>query len=142
MTRRVRLGPQADGTIGLRVSAAGFDALTAPDDGTSITFDSRWTDIARVHAIGIVAWRSGAFTLPNAPAASNGYTASWPDPGFKPFAEIRRLQGNVVLDDFFNTNFPLGSYTIVERTAFFAGDPSATSDNVLFCAYRIPVPSG
>lgn len=53
MSRRVVIGMQNDGSIGLRCSAPGFDALTAADDGHAITFDSRWTDIANLVAVGI-----------------------------------------------------------------------------------------
>jgi len=40
--RRARLGTFPDGKVRLRVSAAGFDAVTATDDGHAITFDSDW----------------------------------------------------------------------------------------------------
>ena len=112
-TRRARLGTQADGSIALRVSAPAFDALTAIDDGHSLTFNSRWTDIAKIVAIGIV-----TETVVNVITGTNvfGVRAFYPDQGFKPFIEIRLLSGNVVFDDFVNSTFPAGGYTLIERT--------------------------
>ena len=51
--RRVRLGTFPSGKVGLRVSALSFDAVESIDDGHAITFDSDWTDIARITAVGI-----------------------------------------------------------------------------------------
>jgi hypothetical protein len=49
--RRVRLGTFPDSKVRLRVSSAGFDAVEAIDDGHAITFDSDFTDIAKITAV-------------------------------------------------------------------------------------------
>ena len=140
-TRRSRLGTQADGSIALRVSAPAFDAVTAIDDGHSLTFDSRWTDIAKIVAIGVV-----AETVVNVITGTNvfGVRAFYPDQGFKPFIEIRLLQGNVVFDDFVNSSFPAGGYTLIERTQATMGAGSGPTNNgmtCLFAVYNIAAPS-
>src|SRR6516225_8571275 len=97
--RRARLGTFPDGKVGLRVSALSFDAVTATDDGHAITFDSDWTDIARITAVGIanevvVGVTSGINLF--------AVRATYPDLGFRPFVEVRQLSGSVVFDDFWN----------------------------------------
>lgn len=139
MARRVVLGQQADGSFGLRVSSAGHDALTAIDDGTSITFDSRWTDIAKLYIVGLVSWAANSVVLPS--ITVSGFSTSYPSLGYVPFAEVRRLSGNVVFDDFFNSTFQFGSGTNVEATRLYIPE-SSTSDKLLFVVYQIPVPSG
>jgi hypothetical protein len=142
MSRRVVLGQQADGSYGLRVSAAGFDALTAADDGHAITFDSRWTDIAKIHQIGLVSWAPNAF-LPSSQATilANGYIAFWPGLGYKPFCEVHRLSGNVVRDDYWDSTFTSGCYASVFADHFTAIEFNATSDKALYVVFKIPVPS-
>ena len=140
--RRVRLGAFPDGKVRLRVSAAGFDAVTATDDGHAITFDSDWTDIAKITAVGIanevvVGVTSGINLF--------AVRATYPNLGFKPFVEVRQLSGSIVFDDWFNSNFPSGSYTLVEAsqaTVSVGGTQSNAGLQALFIVYRIPVPSG
>jgi hypothetical protein len=142
MSRRVRLGTQADGTIALRVSQRSFDALTAVDDGHAITFDSRWTDIARIHQIGFVSWAASAFPFSSqATTLSNGFIAFWPGLGYKPFCEVHRLSGSVVRDDYWNASFTSGCYAAVFSDHFTAVEDTATSDKALYVVYKIPVPS-
>jgi hypothetical protein len=142
MSRRVVLGQQADGSYGLRVSAAGFDALTAVDDGHAITFDSRWTDIAKIYQIGFVSWALNAFFASSqATILSNGFVANWPGLGYKPFCEVHRLSGNVVRDDFWDPTFTSGCYAAVFADHFTAVENDATSDKALYVVYQIPVPS-
>jgi hypothetical protein len=139
--RRVRLGTFPDGKVRLRVSAAGFDAVEATDDGHAITFDSDFTDIAKITAVG---------TASQVAVNSSGTTtfeilATYPNLGFKPFVEVRSLSGSVVSDDFFNSTFPSGSYTLVEPsqlTVTASGGFSNLGLQALFIVYRIPVPSG
>src|SRR6516165_7171619 len=109
--RRARLGTFPNGKVGLRVSAAGFDAVTATDDGHAITFDSDWTDIAKITAVGVA-----TETVVGNTSGVNlfGIRATYPDLGFKPFIEVRQLSGSIVFDDWFNSSFPSGSYTLVE----------------------------
>jgi len=139
--RRVRLGTFPDGKVRLRVSAAGFDAVTATDDGHAITFDSDFIDIAKITAVGVAS---------QVPINLSGITsfvivATYPNLGFKPFIEVRQLSGSIVFDDFFNSNFPSGSYTLIEAsqaTVSASGTQSNAGLQALFIVYRIPVPSG
>jgi hypothetical protein len=139
--RRVRLGAFPDGKVRLRVSAAGFDAVTATDDGHAITFDSDFIDIAKITAVGVAS---------QVPVNLSGITsfvivATYPNLGFKPFVEVRQLSGSTVFDDFFNSNFPSGSYTLIEAsqaTVSVSGTQSNAGLQALFIVYRIPVPSG
>jgi len=139
--RRARLGTFPDGKVRLRVSAAGFDAVTATDDGHAITFDSDFIDIARITAVGVAS---------QVPVNLSGITsfviiATYPNLGFKPFVEVRQLSGSIVFDDWFNSNFPSGSYTLIEAsqaTVSASGTQSNAGLQALFIVYRIPVPSG
>src|SRR5215831_15638057 len=139
--RRVRLGTFPSGKVGLRVSAAGFDAVSATDDGHAITFDSDFIDIAKITAVGVAS---------QVPVNLSGITsfvivATYPNLGFKPFIEVRQLSGSIVFDDFFNSNFPSGSYTLIEAsqaTVSASGTQSNAGLQALFIVYRIPVPSG
>ena len=139
--RRVRLGTFPDGKVRLRVSAAGFDAVSATDDGHAITFDSDFIDIAKITAVGVAS---------QVPVNLSGITsfvivATYPNLGFKPFVEVRQLSGSIVFDDWFNSNFPSGSYTLVEAsqaTVSASGTQSNAGLQALFIVYRIPVPSG
>jgi hypothetical protein len=140
--RRVRLGTFPDGKVRLRVSAAGFDAVEAVDDGHAITFDSDFTDIAKITAVGIA---SQVLTGTAGGVNTFAIRATYPDLGFKPFIEVRSLSGSVVSDDFFNSTFPSGSYTLVESfqlTVTSSGGGSNLGLQALFIVYRIPVPSG
>jgi hypothetical protein len=139
--RRVRLGTFPDGKVRLRVAAAGFDAVSATDDGHAITFDSDFVDIAKITAVGIAS---------QVPVNLSGITsfvivATYPNLGFKPFVEVGQFSGSTVFDDFFNSNFPSGSYTLIEAsqaTVSVSGTQSNAGLQALFIVYRIPVPSG
>jgi hypothetical protein len=140
--RRVRLGTFPDSKVRLRVSSPGFDAVEAIDDGHAITFDSDFTDIAKITAVGIA-----NEVVINVVSGVNvfGIRATYPNLGFKPFVEVRSLVGSVVFDDFFNSAFPSGSYTLVESsqlTVNASGSQSNAGLQALFIVYRIPVPSG
>ena len=139
--RRVRLGLFPDGKVRLRVSSPGFDAVEAVDDGHAITFDSDFTDIAKITAVGI----ASQVAVVNSGVTTFDIRATYPDLGFKPFVEVRILAGSVVFDDFVNTTFPSGSYTLVESsqlTVTASGNPSNQGAQAVFIVYRIPVPSG
>jgi hypothetical protein len=140
--RRVRLGTFPDNKVRLRVSSPGFDAVEAIDDGHAITFDSDFTDIAKITTVGIA-----NEVVINVVSGVNvfGIRATYPNLGFKPFVEVRSLVGSVVFDDFFNSTFPSGSYTLVESsqlTVNASGSQSNAGLQALFIVYRIPVPSG
>ena len=139
--RRVRLGTFPSGKVGLRVSAAGFDAVTATDDGHAITFDSDFIDIAKITAVGV----ASQVPINNSGITTFTIIATYPNLGFKPFVEVRQLSGSIVFDDWFNSNFPSGSYTLVEAsqaTVSASGTQSNAGLQALFIVYRIPVPSG
>ena len=139
--RRTRLGTFPDGKARLHVSAAGFDAVSATDDGHAITFDSDFIDIAKITAVGVAS---------QVPVNLSGITsfvivATYPNLGFKPFIEVRQLSGSIVFDDWFNSSFPSGSYTLVESfqaTVGAVGGSTNAGLQALFIVYRIPVPSG
>jgi len=139
--RRVRLGTFPDGKVRLRVSAAGFDAVSATDDGHAITFDSDFIDIAKITAVGV----ASQVPINNSGITTFTIIATYPNLGFKPFVEVRQLSGSTVFDDFFNSNFPSGSYTLIEAsqaTVSVSGTQSNAGLQALFIVYRIPVPSG
>jgi hypothetical protein len=139
--RRVRLGTFPDGKVRLRVSAAGFDAVSATDDGHAITFDSDFIDIAKITAVGV----ASQVPINNSGITTFTIIATYPNLGFKPFVEVRQLSGSIVFDDWFNSNFPSGSYTLVEAsqaTVSASGTQSNAGLQALFIVYRIPVPSG
>lgn len=139
MSKRVSIGKQQDGSYGIRVSLPGYDAYA--DSTNLMSFDSAWTDIARIHALGVVSWASSAWLDPLGNAIS-GFRGSWADPGYIPFAEIRRLVSGVsVRDDYWNATLPSGSYASVYNTEFRIGEAS-TSDQALFITYKIACPSG
>ena len=140
--RRARLGTFPNGKVGLRVSALSFDAVDATDDGHAITFDSDWTDIAKITAVGIA---NEVVTGVTSGINLFAVRATYPDLGFRPFVELRQLSGSVVFDDFWNSSFPSGGYAQVEsfQTTVLAGGGSTNSGlQALFIVYRIPVPSG
>jgi hypothetical protein len=135
MSRRTRLS-----STGLRVSAAGFDAATATDDGHAITFDSNWTDIAKISAVGIATEQN--VTIPGGTTPFWRAYATYPNLGYKPFVEMRRLVGSVVFDDFFDASLPSGSYSIIDvNQCFGPGFASPQGAAMLFVVYQIPVPS-
>src|SRR5215475_3364588 len=139
--RRARLGTFPSGKVGLRVSASSFDAVTATDDGHAITFDSDWIDIAKITAVGV----ASQVPINNSGITTFTIIATYPNFGFKPFVEVRQLSGSIVFDDWFNSNFPSGSYTLVEAsqaTVSVSGTQSNAGLQALFIVYRIPVPSG
>lgn len=122
------IGQFPDGTTRLRTSLPGFDAFTGPDAGMS--FDSEWTDILKIHQLGIASM----------PDIGQGYQADvyFPDLGYSPFIEIRKLVGNVVYDDYMNgTQFGFGATIYSNR---FRGGATPPTD-VVYAVYRVPVPA-
>lgn len=136
--RRVVLGKYNDGvTFGLRVSHAGVDALTGDSSGEGFAFDSNWSDIAKLHVVGVA---SEVFN-----GVSYTIDATIPSLGYKPFAEIRRLESNVVRDDYWTSTAPSGGYGFFSSNTAIRcgfGSPSPTGHQALYVVYAIPVPSG
>jgi hypothetical protein len=90
-TRRVVLGKQLDGTMGLRVSLPGFDALTDNgDDVHKFSFNSNWTDIIRTVQFGLI-------SVPT--IITSQATVAFPDQGYIPFVEARQADSNTCYDD-------------------------------------------
>jgi hypothetical protein len=138
MSRRTHLS-----STGLRVSSSGFDAETAADDGHAITFDSNWTDIAKISAVGV----AGEVVVNNISGTDIfGVRCFYPNLGYKPFIEIRQLQGATVSDDLWTplSNPGSGGYATVETTqatVTVVGGPTNQGLQALFVVYQIPVPS-
>lgn len=142
---RVVLGAQLGGSLGLRTSAFGADALTGTDDGHSITFDSSWTDLTKLNAIGIAS--EANVTIPGGTTSFWRPYATFPNLGYKPFAELRKLEsGTLIRDDYYNASLDTGSYCIVEASEFFGPitgtGASSSGSQMLFAIYQIAVPSG
>lgn len=135
MVRRVCIGALPDGSYGMWVSAPGVDVMTITDplDSNQLTFNSNWTDIAKVHQSGVASSNS-----------SNPFLA-WPDLGYKPFVEIRLVEGGRIFDDTF-TGGEIGiAPTIFQnglRPLSRAYPGMATDFVFVYVAYKIPVPTG
>lgn len=138
MARRVVLGQQNDGTFGLRVSAPGVDAFAGDGQGADFTFNSAWTDIAKIHQVGVVSWSPTAYTNSNGITFA-GFSGVWTDLGYKPFIEVRKLVGNVVYDDYWNAANPFGQAAIILSNQFQSPE-SSTTDRVIYIVYRIQAP--
>lgn len=139
MSRRVLIGKYNDGvTYGLRVSLPGVDVLTGDSsDATQFSFDSNWTDIAQLVAVGTI-------SVPI--LASPGYVdAFFPSLGYYPFCEARRISGNVINDDYFKgvtgTSGVQGVPTeiMTDRLRFNMDIDSAY--NAVYVVYNVAVPS-
>lgn len=92
-TRRVVLGRRADGTYGMRCALPGKDALTADaNDADALSFNSDWTNLLKVHLIGIAA-------VPQIISTGFSVTILFPALGYVPYAEARSASGSVVYDD-------------------------------------------
>ncbi len=136
MVRRVCIGRLPDGNYGMWCSAPGVDVMTVADplDGNLLTFNSNWTDIAKVHQTGV------ASEYPGAPQVS------WPDLGYIPFLEVRVISGGRVYDDSFSgldigpasRAFSNGMRAIGAR----AYPGMLDTFDYIYVAYKIPVPSG
>ena len=134
--RRAILGKQNDGTMGLRVSAHGTDAFIGDGQGGDFTFNSAWTDITKLHQIGI-----GTTSL------VDGFYAirvPFPSLGYKPLVEVRKLEANLVRDDYWDSSLTSGVFALVDTTSLSFGGTSVTPSalTALYAVYKIPVPSG
>lgn len=139
MTRRVILGNLGSGVYGLRVSLPGHDVVSEAGNDDAMSFDSGWTDLAKLIQIG-TATKTADFSLTDIPFTNPGYT---------PFAEVRLRSGNRAYDDFspfHNTNQDntrysgIGARVLSDRLqldAPFAG--SAITYDVVYAVFAVPL---
>lgn len=131
---RVLIGKYNDGvTFGLRCSLPGINAVTDSSAGGDFSFDSSWTDISKIHQVGL-----GTF-----PSSDTQESVFFSSLGYAPFFEIRRYVSNVVYDDYWNSTNQWGADAFVfsntELRINNAGGPAVT---FMYIVYRISVPSG
>lgn len=132
MARRVCLGKLPDGNYGLWISAPSVDVMTAdPLNGNQLTFNSNWTDMVQVHAIG-----TGH--------ATSITKVAWPTLPYIPFLEIRGTDGassgRVYDDTFLSNKVGMGAASFVD--GFFPTNSLGVTFDYIYIAYKIPVPSG
>jgi len=130
--RRVVLGKFDDGvTFGLRVSLPGFDALAGSSAGGDFSFDSTWTDITKLHQIGLFSF------------ATTQVSIFFTNQGFPPFLEIRRYVSNVVYDDYWNASNPYGADAFLFTNGELRiNNPGGGATTGLYLITKIPCPSG
>lgn len=116
--------------MGLRVSAPGVDAFSGLGIGGDFTFNSAWTDISKIHQVGLATYSSANITV------------IWTSLGYRPFVEIRRRDGNVVRDDWFSSTFASGGYFVLDTINSFHNTVGSTGLTIIYIVYAIPVPSG
>jgi hypothetical protein len=137
MSRRVVIGQMGDGTVRLRTARPGYDALTAPDDPAYISFDSNWSNIVRIHKVGVA-------DLLNGPAVS------FADLGYIPFMDVRQYVGGVIYDDYVGSvsdRSIAGYKQSITRTGFTGlpynyWDGSTThyfGQSIAYVVYKVPV---
>lgn len=153
MSRRVVIGQQADGSVGLRCSLPGVDALTASSVGGTFSFDSAWRDIVQIAL-------TGTASVPGGSNTSSGVGVQVPVShglGYVPFVEVRLLNGSTISDDtvnltsaFSNNYFSGAPVTINSSTMLLqpqaSGNLSGGSQpfvgyTVLYVVYAVPVPN-
>jgi len=133
MARRVRIGEFPDGTTQLQVSMPGYDAAYADwTDSNQMSFSTRWTDMAKIHQLGI-AWV--------APAGAAGQrNILFPGLGYTPFADVRRANGNVFYDD----RYLNGPYWINEVLSHVTSNGISVfnmesgAGTVIYIVFRVP----
>lgn len=149
MAPRARLGKQSDGTFGLRCSLPGVNVSTADPNGFGFSFDSDWTNIAKIALTGTASVAGGTLPVGGTPTVvSHGL-------GFAPFFEARLLSGSVINDDTFSlsgtvTNNKFSGAPAVVDTSNITFNPQASAFasggfqpfiaySVIYVVYLIPV---
>lgn len=128
-SRRAIIGKYSDGvSYGVRCALPGFDSYT--DAGPGLSFDSNWTDLLKLHAAGIA-------SFPDVTQGLQSYVY-FPDVGYAPFVEVRKVVGNVVYDDFFSDT-SYGASLQIARNFLYGGIPGGAA--VLYVVFRVPVPA-
>ena len=93
-TRRVIIGKDQYGVFGLKATLPGFDVFNDDEnDANKFSFNSKWTDIMRIHVVGVV----------TAPADSLAFAdqcqVPFPALPYRPFLECRTIRDGVIRDD-------------------------------------------
>jgi hypothetical protein len=84
MARRVAFGNFPDGSLGLRVSKPGFDAMMSPADDSKLMFNSDWASCLPIHMVATgVGIGNGTTIIPYA------------DLGYYPFSAYSWYQGSL-----------------------------------------------
>lgn len=147
-TKRLVLGQQNDGTYGLRATLPGYDAFVGDGSGAEFTFNSDWTDIAKIHQVGVMAYAGSityeATTL-SGTLTNNGYKATFSDPGYFPFVELRKIVGNVVYDDNCTPTQLAGFQNAAIRQTYVYFISAGHADwnnawNLLYTVYKVQIP--
>lgn len=93
-TRRVVIGQDFGGYFGLKASLPGYDVLLDDEnDANKFSFNSKWTDIVRLHVVGVVAAPSSSL------ATSDQCQVPFPTLPYRPFLECRTVRDGVIRDD-------------------------------------------
>lgn len=99
-TRRVLLGAYGNGIMGLKTALPGYDSHVDDDDDVNkFSFNSQWTDIARIMQVSV-----GVVVNP-------AITFAVPDQGFRAMAEFRRWNGS---ETFYDDYCIPSAYTPIE----------------------------
>lgn len=146
-TRRTYIG-RLNGNFVLRATLPGYDAvLDDANDSNKFAFNSAWTDMVKLLAIGIVTVTpivvppDGIVTYDDA-----HQRIPFPAPGYIPFCEVKYVVGNILYDDYnpskdtstvqlYGADIPIkSSYIDLLRNI-------GSNVTYLYAVYPIPVPS-
>lgn len=93
-TRRVVIGQDLAGYFGLKASLPGYDVLTDDEnDANKFSFNSKWTDIMRLHVVGVVTAPTDSL------ASANQCQVPFPALPYRPFLECRTIRDGIIRDD-------------------------------------------
>jgi len=131
-TDRVVIGKYLNGTMGLKVSMPGYSALNDDDsDASKFSFNSQWNDLVKIHMMSVVS----SYT-PITTGSVTHYYIFFPNLGYKPFVEIRRVDGNKFYDD-----GPASSNSVGYGGPVTSNSVEVNPIASLLCVvYKIPVP--
>jgi len=123
-TRRVLIGKDLAGVFGLKVSLPGFDVLTDDEnDANKFSFNSKWTDLVKVHLVGTINAPVNNFSNP--PVTQVPYSVL----PYRPFVEIRPIRDGLIRDDWTYMRRTDGTGTTSNLQT--VGVPFSTYSNVL-----------
>lgn len=133
------IGQQNDGSMGIRVSSTGIDAFVGDGQGGDFTFNSDWTDIAKIHQLGKIDWSStGAAGYP-------GFQAVWSDQGFLPFIEVRKGSGSTINDDYYSAGpsppyYQTGNPNFALTNTLLRLSETSSGSFLVYMVYKVAVP--